>query len=425
MTFAQEQLTEPDSSPRPSRHATIMRGIVAPILGLLAITAIILGALNATIWKPSAHVNAFANVSGSRYIVTDPGVLQLIDDRAQLQVTTSEASQVCVALGTAKDVSGWIAGHSYTRLTGLSDWTTISTESMQAQGTKISGDDAVSTEKSDMWSSVKCGASSASIRAQSGENTDVALIDLGANPGKATVTMVATRQKTPDFAAPLYFIGALLVVLTVLAASVFAMPSHKRRKRLVTSKPTEVGEEVAIAQAFTGSIRGLTSAMKIKPQAGSRHKRHVNRPAKKTGNAFDVTQEAAGQGAQTSPTGPVIVDSAERNLVADMQDGDASNASSSPSSSSSSVTLPTIDAQSTASARQASADTDEPTTVISSEELQAYFARLSKEMTDQSDTSADANKSTEQNESTEESRSTQRADTATDRTGAGEEGDQR
>ena len=80
MTLLQEEQEKPQSKAGPTRHAKIMRGIVTPIFGLLAIACIVLGVLNATIWKPSAQVTASASVTGSQYVVTDQNVLQLVDD---------------------------------------------------------------------------------------------------------------------------------------------------------------------------------------------------------------------------------------------------------------------------------------------------------------------------------------------------------
>ena len=73
------------SAARPTRHARIMRGVVTPILGLLAVACIGLGIMNATYWKPSSQIAASAAVKGTQYIVTDPGVLPLVDN----QVTVS------------------------------------------------------------------------------------------------------------------------------------------------------------------------------------------------------------------------------------------------------------------------------------------------------------------------------------------------
>ena len=66
------------SAARPTRHARIMRGVVTPILGLLAVACIGLGIMNATYWKPSSQIAASAAVKGTQYIVTDPGVLPLV-----------------------------------------------------------------------------------------------------------------------------------------------------------------------------------------------------------------------------------------------------------------------------------------------------------------------------------------------------------
>lgn len=136
MTLLQEEQEKPQSKAGPTRHAKIMRGIVTPIFGLLAIACIVLGVLNATIWKPSAQVTASASVTGSQYVVTDPNVLQLVDDRVTISAKSHDKSaNVCIAIGSARDIAGWIAGSKYTRVTGLSDWSTLSTLKTTAQGT--------------------------------------------------------------------------------------------------------------------------------------------------------------------------------------------------------------------------------------------------------------------------------------------------
>ena len=102
MTLLQEEQEKPQSKAGPTRHAKIMRGIVTPIFGLLAIACIVLGVLNATIWKPSAQVTASASVTGSQYVVTDPNVLQLVDDRVTISAKSRDKSaNVCIAIGSA------------------------------------------------------------------------------------------------------------------------------------------------------------------------------------------------------------------------------------------------------------------------------------------------------------------------------------
>ena len=165
---AEEQTTRPDKgAKRPSRHAKIMRGVVTPIFGLLAVAAVVLGYMNATIWKPSTEITASATMSGSRYAVTDPNVLTLLDQNATITVDSgSSQDEACVALGPSKDVAGWVASEkSYTRITGLASWSELSTQkgSSTSQGAPASADDAVAFKDSDMWTAVKCGTGSISL----------------------------------------------------------------------------------------------------------------------------------------------------------------------------------------------------------------------------------------------------------------------
>ncbi len=351
-----QQDSESAEIERKNRHrAKVMRGVVTPTLGLLAVAAIVLGVLNATIWKPSRVITATAQVSGERYIVTDVNVEGLVDSHVKVDVAAKHSDTVCVALASSKDAIGWLGNDAYARLTGLSDWTTLSVEKVasRSDGSQNKNDsdnkgsedskDGVSFRDSDMWRSVKCGKGKASIETQETNSTDVVFIDLG----KATDSDVSfewTRQVLPDFAMPLYFVGGLLAVAAVLTASVFAMPPSRRRKRVAVrggarqtdDSAAEVGK-VTVGQAVAGSLSGFVSLFGPKPKRRRRH--------------------AAGRAAVDEKTSqPAVVDPASRNLVADAADGTQS------------------------------ADIDDAaeqtTAVISPEELQAYFTRLAQEIGD-------------------------------------------
>ena len=210
MTLLQEEQEKPQSKAGPTRHAKIMRGIVTPIFGLLAIACIVLGVLNATIWKPSAQVTASASVTGSQYVVTDPNVLQLVDDRVTISAKSRDKSaNVCIAIGSARDIAGWIAGSKYTRVTGLSDWSTLSTLKTTAQGTADNSEGQVAFQDSDMWRTVKCNAGSVDMQFK-GANTNnaedsVAIIDYGNRKG-GSVALDWNRRSMLNFAMPLSLI---------------------------------------------------------------------------------------------------------------------------------------------------------------------------------------------------------------------------
>lgn len=378
-----------------ARRVWIMRGLITPILGMLAVTCVALGLLNATVWKPSREITATTSVNGVQYITTDPGVLPLVDQQATLTVRSTSSDEICVALGSGKDINGWVAGAAYARVTGLHDWHTLSSDQVIAKDdAKTDDQSAVAFKDSDMWTQVTCGKATVSVKTdvEPGAST-MALIDLGKS-GSADVSLHWVRQTLPDFAIPFYFAGGLLAVMAVLTASLFAMPPHKRRKRVVASAAAKA-EEVAISEAIAGSwaaIRPRSASSK------SRHSRHRHRTHRDTETSVETT------GSQ-----PTIVDPSARNLVAEAalaaeettviapiggglpQTDDHAQSTATISDVSTDETAAESADDSTASDTSAddSAGNEAATSVITPEELQAYFARFAQESTDSSTDSAD------------------------------------
>ncbi|MDU4038733.1 MAG: hypothetical protein E7H36_02895 [Bifidobacterium dentium] len=371
MTLPQEEQEQPQVKAGPTRHAKIMRGIVTPILGLLAVACIVLGVLNATMWKPSARITASSSVNGSRYVVTDPGVLSLIDKRVNITAKASDASaNVCIVIGSARDVAGWIAGTPYTRITGLSDWSALSTQKAAAQGTADQSDNQVAVQDSDMWTKTSCGNGTANLQIK-GTSTDdgtnaVALIDFG-DAKNATVSLDWTRQTLPDFAMPLYFAGGLFVILAILAASVFAMPPHKRRHRAAAAV-AGVGSEQGDSEAVSTWVKNAETSTSRNEKASTAKRKRRRHASHRSGARAQEPDDQQ----------PTIIDPAARNLVADQQ------ANAVPSDGS-------------ATTDTAGNSDGEATSVISADELQAYFARLAQEQVQSNtDDGADGNDQTEE-----------------------------
>lgn len=343
---------ETQKSERPTRHAMIMRGVVTPIFGLLAVAAIVLGVLNATIWKPSSEITASANVTGSRYVVTDPGVLTLLDKNTTMTVKSSSSKdETCVALASTKDAAGWVASEkSYQRISGLTSWTELGVQKGEPiKNQSGSSDDAneVAFKDSDMWTSVKCGNGSVTFDSKDPAASTVAIMDLGSHKASATISMHWVRSEVPDFAMPFYLSGGLLAVIAVLCASVFAMPPHKRRKRMVEGTANAVIEEEAPASI----------AVSGKPDGASRRNRRRHATHRRSGRAFSQSE---------ATETPVIIDPSSRNLVADQQTGAESGAETG-----------------------FSAGDNESTSVITPDELQAYFSRLAQEVNTGDDSADD------------------------------------
>ena len=320
-----------------------MRGVVTPILGLLAVACIVLGVLNATIWKPSRQISASADITGSRYIVTDPGVLPLLDDNAELNVTSNSDDDMCVALASAKDAAGWVASSDgYMRITGMESWSALQTKKDKPSTQTAAAEDAqpVSFQDSDMWKSVVCDSGEVSLNSKSVSDSTVAIVDLGEEEPHATVTMRWTRQHVPDFAMPFYLVGGLSAVLAVFSASVFAMAPHKRRKRLAVTGETT--QEAAAAEAGSSAVFSPKSVKSVGKPKRRRHASH-----RRGGKPSSVAGSSAS---------PEVIDPAARNLVADQEEANRTAQSGAPLSD------------------------GETTSVITPEDLQAYFARLAQEV---------------------------------------------
>lgn len=225
-----------------ARRAKVLRFVVAPVILLLAALSGVLGALNATVWKPSPNVEATATVTGAPYLLADPGVLDLVSDKPT--VTVSGSGRVCAAVASAADAQGWMNGAEYARVTGLDDWSTLSTatarSTVRVDEADIPKDDpAVDFSDSDMWRSVECGSGSVTVKPEVSGIGDTLLVSLGGS-GSAKVTIGWVRSQVPDFAMPFWFMTVLLLVLSVMTATLFAAPPRRKRADAESPEPTPV-----------------------------------------------------------------------------------------------------------------------------------------------------------------------------------------
>ena len=424
-------MKEKRSMQRTTMRAKIMRGIVTPLFVILAIISIALGVLNSTIWKPDSIINAYDHIIDKRYIITDPGVMNMVDNHVRIDVAVEGSRKpVCIALALAKDAHGWVSGYPVARITGLKDWNRLSSVSQEAEGKKDSvldkedsaenknslngssnsdgssnsgvnsdtnSNQSVPFNKSDLWASSTCqlglarlsvnlsdfvqthpdaymhtesgkrdenglnisegtkndagSSSSQSTALRSQLARRVFLIDLGDNAKNAYVEMRWRRHTIPDFATPLYFVGALLLIMAALSATVFAMSPHRRRnKRLIASRSMLLEAEsnnkrveVSIIEAFAGTFAELFGSHH-KRKSSSSHARHGVHARKK--NKENISNQ-----------------NNEQKYSVVIRD-DNSSATSKSKESYENIK---------------SSDFTDETAVISRDELQSYFARLAQE----------------------------------------------
>ncbi|MBW3087553.1 hypothetical protein KIH77_02190 [Bifidobacterium sp. 82T24] len=241
-----EELAEIAARKR-KRHVMITRGILTPLFGLLAVAAFVLGALNMTIWKPNPNVDIATGNINTAYIVTDPGVLALADNTVKLSAKADSASQVCLAVASPRDATGWLAGQTYTRVTQMQTWQKFATQQSAEQsgegqnGADASSGSSVAFQDSDMWESVQCAQGTATLQWKGDGGDRVVIATATGADGSAAsgidFSMSWMRAQVPDYATPCFFVGGLLVLLAILTASIFSIEEHRRRKKQPVVEP--------------------------------------------------------------------------------------------------------------------------------------------------------------------------------------------
>lgn len=204
-----------------------MQRLLAILLVLIGVIGLVLGRLGETTWAPATEVTATAELADAGpAVVIDPGVLYIGGKEGT--VTVTGASDVSVITAPEGDVTSYLDGTKYTRITGASDWSTLTTEVVGADGaTEI--EDPTS---SDLWRSVETSASPVTIdiadfaAAETGDNEQeyrpILLVTDGKSAGAEKVSItwpVEAENRWVPFAyaggAAIAVIGLVLLVVSL------------------------------------------------------------------------------------------------------------------------------------------------------------------------------------------------------------------
>lgn len=218
------------------RRESVVQRFLATLLILAGLGGIGYGVATATVLRESDTVVATATPSGDgTMVVTEPGVLGLVDDQVTVRATVPEGQKVTLALGSDVDVLGWVGTDPYDSVTGLSSWETLSvvpgtgpaTEEV-ADGESEAPADEEPAEKpstgpdpagSDMWLSEVSGETTVSMRWTEEPGRVVLLAaGVGKNAEAPTVELTWPRPVTTPYLWPGVLGGGFLLILGVFMA---------------------------------------------------------------------------------------------------------------------------------------------------------------------------------------------------------------
>lgn len=131
-----------------------MQRLLAALLVLIGVMGLVLGRLGETTWAPDTETTATVELTDpGPAVVIDPGVLYIGGEEGE--VVIEGASDVSAITATGGDVAAYLDGIRHTRITGASDWATLSTQQVDPDGASELSDPT----GSDLWRGVDTGPS--------------------------------------------------------------------------------------------------------------------------------------------------------------------------------------------------------------------------------------------------------------------------
>ena len=195
-----------------------MQRLLAVLLVLVGLIGLALGRLGDTVWAPDTETTASVTLEDpGPAVVIDPGVLYVGGEEGQ--VTIEGASDVSVITASNGDIDAYLDGVHHTRITGASDWSTLSTEDVDPDGEAELSDPT----SSDLWRSVDTSESPYTLdvhefwAAENGENEQVyrALLIAtdGTEPGAESVSITWPVDAENEWVPYAYAGGAAVAVI--------------------------------------------------------------------------------------------------------------------------------------------------------------------------------------------------------------------
>lgn len=251
-----------------------MQRPLAVLLILIGIVGLVLGRLGETTWAPETETTASVTLDdpGSA-VVIDPGVLYVGGEEGQ--VVIEGASDVSVITAANGDIDAYLEDVRYTRITGASDWTTLSTQEVNPEGAA----ELVDPTSSDLWRSVETAPSPFTIEieefraAENGENPQpyrsLLIVTDGTAPGADKVSITWPVEAENEW-VPFAYAGGAAIAVIGLVLLVVSIGGRRRDEDEDSSiEGGEPGEPGPAAPVLPGAAAGGSAAAVATVSGGS------------------------------------------------------------------------------------------------------------------------------------------------------------
>lgn len=238
-----------------------MQRVLAVLLVLLGVAGLVLGRLGETVWAPDTERTATVQLSDpGPAVLIDPGVLYVGGQEGEVSITG--ASDITLITAPSGDIEAWLGDAHYTRVTGLSDWATLTTEEVNPGGTA----ELPTPAQSDLWRSVETSPSPATIdvaefaAGEHGENEQmyrpILIVTDGTAPGAESISMTWPVEARNEWVPYAYAAGAALAVIGLVLLVVSLGGRREEPEAVVETEERSEVESGDLALAGVGAPAG-------------------------------------------------------------------------------------------------------------------------------------------------------------------------
>ena len=238
-----------------------MQRLLAVLLVLIGLIGLVLGRLGETTWAPETETTATTTLEDpGPAVVIDPGVLYVGGEEGK--VVIEGASDVSVITASNSDIDAYLEGVHHTRVTGASDWSTLSTEDVEPDGAAEISDPT----GSDLWRSVDTSASPYTLdigefwAAENGENEQVyrslLIVTDGTAAGADKISITWPVDDENEWVPYAYAGGAAIAVIGLVLLVVSIGRRGDEDEDELLEEPQEARTSLATGGAAAGAAAG-------------------------------------------------------------------------------------------------------------------------------------------------------------------------